>query len=108
MGMVNYSRIGRVGWKWGSRVLRIYLVVVLVFALLQTKLIFIGASTQGKAESVVTPTGGAELVRMRSAKGTEIVGLFGKALDEGEAGKRPTVIWFYGNAMCMNDALEEF
>jgi pimeloyl-ACP methyl ester carboxylesterase len=113
LGMVNYSRIWHVGWKWGSRMLWIYLVVVLVFALLQTKLIFVGASTQGKAESLVTPTGGAELVRMRSARGTEIVGLFGKAVMgdgsvDADAGKKPTVIWFYGNAMCMNDGLEEF
>ncbi|HUO10327.1 MAG TPA: alpha/beta hydrolase [Phycisphaerae bacterium] len=104
VGRRVWRRLGRIGRK----VLWIYLVVALVLTLLQKKLIFIGAETQGTSESQVSPPAGSELVRLRTAEGTGITGLFGKATEGADAATAPTVIWFYGNAMCMNDALQEF
>ena len=104
-----WRRIGRVMWKISRILLIVYLVAGLVLALLQKKLIFVGAETRGTAASNVSPPAGSELVKLRTPDGTPIVGLFGKATDNtADTAKAPTVLWFYGNAMCMNDALEEF
>jgi pimeloyl-ACP methyl ester carboxylesterase len=87
----------------------VYVVVGLMLAAFQTKLIFIGAATQGKPEAVVDPPPLSELVRMRAADGAEVVGLFGRSVDGAEAARRrPTVLFFYGNAMCMKDAVDNF
>lgn len=42
-------------WRAFKSLLRIYLVVAILLALLQKKLIFIGTSTQGKPESQASP-----------------------------------------------------
>ncbi len=86
--------------------------MILVLALLQKKLIFIGASTQGTPEAEVTPVD-SELLHLHAPDGTAppipIAGLFGKTTKPGsEPATAPTILWFYGNAMCMNDALSEF
>jgi hypothetical protein len=93
------------------KLLRVYLVVILVLALLQKKLIFIGASTQGTPEAEVTPVD-SELLHLHAADNIPpipIAGLFGKTSKPGsDPATAPTILWFYGNAMCMNDALSEF
>jgi fermentation-respiration switch protein FrsA (DUF1100 family) len=86
-----------------------YVVVGLMLAAFQTKLIFIGASTQGTEAAVVDPPPISELVHLRAADGTRIEGLFGRSVDgEAAALRRPTVLFFYGNAMCMKDAVDNF
>jgi hypothetical protein len=111
-------------WRKAKRVLRsiviIYLLVCLVMYLLQTKLIFPGASMQGTADAVVKPGYGEELVHLKTKDGVALVGLFGKAeppLPAPRAGTggqdarvtglaenapRPVVLYFYGNGECMN------
>ena len=123
-------------WRKAKRVLRsvvvIYLLVCLVMYLLQTKLIFPGASMQGTAEAVVRPGAGEELVRLTTKDGVPVVGLFGKAepprvplrvatggrevgvaetLSQTQTGGQdarvtdaphPVVLYFYGNGECMN------
>jgi uncharacterized protein len=99
----RFGRLRRLAWK----LLRIYLLVILVLALFQKKLIFIGTSTQGRPEAQVSPVD-SELVHLRAPDGTAITGLFGQAMNNANPATAPTILWFYGNAMCMNDALPEF
>ena len=91
----------------------VYIGVVVVFYAIQTKLIFTGSETQGRAEAVVRPPPGTELVALTTAKGDRVFALFGKALNPDgsprpDASSRPTLLYFYGNAMSLNDASEEF
>jgi pimeloyl-ACP methyl ester carboxylesterase len=68
----------------------------------QTGLIFPGRATQGRDVAQVTPSGGAELIRVKTRCGDEIAALFGTALTgDGrplhDARSRPTMLFFYGN-----------
>jgi fermentation-respiration switch protein FrsA (DUF1100 family) len=105
-------------WSW--RLLRIaalvYLGLCLVFAYLQTKMIFPGAATQGQRHAVVRPSTqlAEELVELRASDGTKIVGLFGPALradgtllPPDERAAAPTLLYFYGNGMCLADCAGE-
>ena len=47
---------------------------------LQTRIIFPGQDTQGRAEARVRPRPGTELVRLRTDDGVPIVALYGPAL----------------------------
>jgi fermentation-respiration switch protein FrsA (DUF1100 family) len=91
----------------------IYAGVTIVFFTLQTKMIFPGAETQGSPGAVVQPPPGSELVELTTPRGDRVVALFGKALAPngsplGDASGRPTLLYFYGNAMCLNDCSEQF
>jgi fermentation-respiration switch protein FrsA (DUF1100 family) len=94
----------------------IYLGLVAVLYSLQTRMIFPGGSTQGQPSAVVRPRPGTELIELTTKHGERVVALFGPALlPDGRrdplAEKRPTMLYFYGNAMCLNDAsfdLEQF
>jgi fermentation-respiration switch protein FrsA (DUF1100 family) len=82
-------------------------------ASLEAKLIFPGAATQGRPDTVIPPGNGYELVRLATPDGTAIVAQFGHALDSrGEPAanpeRRPTVIFFYGNGSCAAYSAEEF
>ena len=84
-----------------------------MLALLQTQLIFPGAATQGHPDAVVRPTGGAEIVNLKTTTGESIAALFGPALTPDgsphpDAKHRPTLLYFYGNGMCMADCEGEF
>jgi fermentation-respiration switch protein FrsA (DUF1100 family) len=104
--------------RWAWRLARIpiiaYLGLAVVLSLLQTQLIFPGAATQGQAEAIVDPaTLDAELVTLKTPGGEKVVALFGRALDETgrphpQASSRPTLLYFYGNGMCMADCEIEF
>ena len=104
----RFHRLRRLAWK----ILRLDLLVILVLALLQKKLIFIGASTQGTPEAQVTAVD-SQLLHLHTPDSTAppipIAALFGKSLNPStNPATAPTILWFYGNAMCMNDALSEF
>jgi fermentation-respiration switch protein FrsA (DUF1100 family) len=84
-----------------------------LFASLQTRLIFPGAQTQGQPYAVVRPGADSELVTLTTANDDRVVALFGPALTRAghhhpEASRRPTLLYFYGNGMCLNDTLEQF
>ena len=90
-----------------------YLGVAIFLATIQAQLIFPGAATQGRPESAVAPPRDCDLVRLPTAAGDEVVALFGPALTpeggpRGDAATCPTILYFYGNAMCLNAALPEF
>ena len=94
----------------------IYLIVIAVLYSLQTRIIFPGTSTKGQPWAEVRPHPGTELIQLTTKHGERIVALFGPALlpdgrPDSLAAQRPSMIYFYGNAMCLNDAsfdLEQF
>jgi fermentation-respiration switch protein FrsA (DUF1100 family) len=91
----------------------VYLGSLIVLYSLQTRLIFPGQATQGQPFAEVRPRPGTELVRLQTPGGEPIVALVGPALTpEGRphphAADRPTLIYFYGNAMCLSYAEPEF
>jgi pimeloyl-ACP methyl ester carboxylesterase len=104
------ARLKRAGYRICRLIVILYLVVCLLFLAFQTKLIFPGAATQGSPEAVVTPPPGTELLKLKTQSGATIAALFGKASPAGPLAKEsaPTLIYFYGNAMCLKDALQEF
>jgi pimeloyl-ACP methyl ester carboxylesterase len=93
--------------------LLVYAGIVVVLFAIQTRLIFPGSETQGKPEAVVPTPPDAELVTLTTARGDRVVALFGKALSPDgsprpDASACPTLLYFYGNAMCLRDASDEF
>jgi len=101
-----------------SRAVALLTVLYLALALpchasLQTSVIFPGHSTQGQPEAQLNPPPGSELIGLRTSRGERIVALFGAALTpEGlphpSASARPTILFFYGNAMCLSKSMDEF
>jgi uncharacterized protein len=96
-------------WHWRlARILALSYVGGLLFLYIaQAGFIFPGRATQGKPESQITVRSDAELITLTSASGQTIKALFGKALQPNgtplaNAAARPTVLFFYGNAMCLN------
>jgi uncharacterized protein len=90
-----------------------YLGILAVFFSLQSRIIFPGQETQGQPQALVRPRPGTELLRLTTRQGVPIVALHGPALTADgrphpEAASRPTLIYFYGNAMCLNYSAEEF
>ena len=90
----------------------LYLAVCIVLYALQTSMIFPGRSTQGQRQAVVPPSrsGDYELVMLTKASGTRIVTAFGKAMSRDgtilpDAPSRPMILLFYGNGMCLADAM---
>ena len=94
----------------------VYLGTVTVLFSLQTRIIFPGASTQGQPFAEVRPRPGTELVNLKTDRGDRVVALYGGALlpdsqSDPDSAVRPTMIFFYGNAMCLNYStgmLEQF
>src|SRR5687767_2957357 len=100
-------------WRVARVLLVSYLGTVLVLSLLQTTMIFPGAATQGQKHAVVRPMPGSELLSLRTKGGETVAALFGPALtpdgkQHQQARSRPTILFFYGNGMCMADALGIF
>ncbi len=103
--------------RWLKRfavvVVGVYAGLAIVLATMQTSLIFPGAASQGRREAVVGPIEGSEIVELKTAGGEKVVAMFGPAetLDgkiRDDAKERPTILYFYGNGMCMADCEGEF
>lgn len=95
--------------------LLIYIGVCIVIYALQNWMIFPGHATQGTPAARVAPSKHYELLELKTASGDRIVAVFGRAafangtpLPDAEAAARPTVLFFYGNGMCLADAMEQF
>lgn len=78
---------------------------------LQARMIFPGSSTQGRPEAVVHAEPGEELLRLPSPGG-EVAALFSPARSAdgsplADAADRPTLVFFYGNAMCLSYTISE-
>jgi fermentation-respiration switch protein FrsA (DUF1100 family) len=90
----------------------VFVAFIAVLAGLQTRMIFPGSETQGKPESEVPPRPDAEKVVLATPAGDRVVALFGPALTatgkpHPDAANRPTLLYFYGNGMCMKDAVTD-
>ena len=103
--------------RWWLKILRIGLAVYLGLAVtmyfLQDWMIFPGAATQGRAEAAVRPAADEQLVALPTASGEKITLLFGPALrpdgsPHPDAAHRPTILYFYGNAMSLSACAAEF
>jgi pimeloyl-ACP methyl ester carboxylesterase len=91
----------------------VYVGLCIVLAVFQTAIIFPGSATQGRADCVVRPFQGSELVELKTKQGEKVVALFGPAMTTSgaphpDAKNRPTLLYFYGNGMCMADCEGEF
>lgn len=73
----------------------------------QDFLIFPGHSTQNSDVAQIHVGPGEELVHLKTADGTPVVGLFG-ASSTGTGGRQPAAIYFYGNAMSASGCEDEF
>ncbi len=104
----------RRAWRVARIPLLVYLGLLIVLTRFQSQLIFPGQATQGRPEARVQPPPGAGLVTLTTRGGDRVVALFGPALPaQGlaprfDAASRPTVLYFYGNGMCLADCLVEF
>jgi hypothetical protein len=90
-----------------------YLGFAAVMFSLQCRIIFPGHDTQGQHFAEVHPRPGTELVRLKTQQGVPIVALYGSAMTpDGRpdplASERPTLLYFYGNAMCLKHAERDF
>jgi uncharacterized protein len=91
----------------------VYLGFTTVMFSIQTRIIFPGQETQGRPYAEVRPRPGTELIRLETHQGVSIVALFGPALTadgrpDALAADRPTLLYFYGNGMCLKYAESEF
>jgi pimeloyl-ACP methyl ester carboxylesterase len=92
----------------------LYLAICVVFYLLQEKLIFPGAAaSQGKQDSIVQQPPGCQLLSLKTPDGERVAAVFGPAQQRNgeplaDPAHAPTIVFFYGNGMCMSDAMEEF
>jgi pimeloyl-ACP methyl ester carboxylesterase len=91
----------------------IYIILIVVFSALQNWIIFPGASSQGQKHAIVHASPNYELVELKSPTNQKIAAVFGPALaPDGSphptAAQQPTILWFYGNGMCLADCFSEF
>lgn len=78
--------------------------------MIQEQLIFPGHSSQGQRYARIQPVEDTELLPLKTAGGDQIYVLFGKVLDRNgrilaDSASRPTIIFFYGNAMTLSDCI---
>jgi fermentation-respiration switch protein FrsA (DUF1100 family) len=109
---IRLSGIRRIAMRILRDVVAIYLGLLTLLYSFQTRVIFPGASTQGQPFAEVQPRRDTELVTLRTARGERVVALFGPAMTsdgriDPDAAARPTMIYFYGNAMCMSYAVAD-
>jgi uncharacterized protein len=91
----------------------IYLVLLAVYYGFQTRIIFPGAESQGQPFAKLRPPPGCELVTLATPLGEQVAAIYGPALapdarPDPAADSRPTLIYFYGNAMCASASIDQF
>jgi fermentation-respiration switch protein FrsA (DUF1100 family) len=106
-------RLRQMFWSVTRISLAVYFGLLVFLYFTQDGLIFVGHQTQGKesARIDVAPAG-MERIALTTAQGTPLIALFGAALTPDnrprpDAAKRPTLLYFYGNGMCLRDTLSE-
>jgi uncharacterized protein len=103
-------------WHWirlvAKTVLFSYAIIVLVFYLLQTTLVFPGSWGQGSAAAKVNVPNDAELISLTTPDGQQVKALFGAALPASVTSaaqtRRPTILYFYGNGMSLSACVDQF
>ncbi len=78
----------------------------MLFAYFQAALIFPGRATRGRADANVLPKADEQLVTLTTESGEKVVALFARAIGPegpyGDDARRPTLLFCYGNGMCLN------
>lgn len=97
--------------RCGLLMLAGFMLLIALLYFQQDGLIFPGAASRGQPWAVAEPPAGTELVPLQAA-GARTVGLFGPALSANgataaDASRRPTLLYFYGNGMCLKDAVPD-
>jgi fermentation-respiration switch protein FrsA (DUF1100 family) len=108
---VRKARRWRLLARWLGLLGLAYLGVCVVIFALQNWMLFPGHSTQGTPDATVRPFGSTEVVHLKSAIGDDIAMLYAPALSPDgtahpDAIHRPTILFFYGNGMCMAYTLD--
>ncbi len=80
---------------------------------LQDYLIFPGRSSQGTARAIIGESTWYEKVPLTTRDHETTVAIFGAALNangtpRADAARQPTVLFFYGNAMCLADCFSQY
>jgi fermentation-respiration switch protein FrsA (DUF1100 family) len=91
----------------------LYVALCIIMFSIQDWMIFAGRSTQGTAEAIVRPSTEYELLHLKTADGDPFVAIFGFAIDGldqpvTDSVSRPTILFFYGNAMSLSGCFDMF
>jgi len=91
----------------------LYLTLCVIMFSIQNWMIFPGHATQGQAQAIIHPSPAFELLHLKTADGDSIVAIFGVATDSRDqpltdSASQPTILFFYGNAMCLADSFGQF
>jgi uncharacterized protein len=111
--LTSQHRIKRLAYRILRFLAFLYLAICVVFYLLQEKLIFPGAASQGQQDAIVHQPPGCQLLSLKTPEGERVAAIFGPAQQRNgeplpDPAHAPTIVFFYGNGMCMSDAMEEF
>ncbi len=83
-----------------------YIVILMLFAYFQAALIFPGRATRGRADANVLPKADEQLVTLTTESNEKVVALFGRAIGPDglydDDSRRPTLLFCYGNGMCLS------
>jgi pimeloyl-ACP methyl ester carboxylesterase len=74
----------------------------------EAQILFPGSNTQHHLAARVRPPPGCDLLTLRAPDGTRITALFGKPLAPHPTSKHFTLLYFYGNGMCLATSLTVF
>ncbi len=86
-----------------------YLCAMALVYWIQEKLIFPGALSQGRPDCAPRTGPGIERLQLTTPEGEHVAGIMAQALDrdgrvDPEAARSPTILYFYGNGMCLADS----
>jgi len=109
------QRSRKLAWRILRGAVLVYLGVIAGLFMFQESIIFPGRATQGRRDAVVPASryGDYELLKLTTSSGVPIVAVFGAALSPdgsklADSQTRPTILLFYGNGMCLADAMSWF
>ncbi len=100
-------------WRGGLFIIMAYAGLCVVYMWHQDRHLFPGRVTQGRADSIVSPSADYESVHFTTASRDDIFAIFGTALDADDhvlpdAASRPTIIYFNGNGSTVASVLDLF
>ncbi len=106
------SAAGRIGILVALLILA-YAIPGVAFYGLNYHSLFPGVGTHGRPHAIVPPSKDYELLHFTTSHGDLVYAIFGRALDADnhvlpDAASRPTVLYFYCNAVSMADSFNEF
>jgi uncharacterized protein len=101
-GLIVPKRLRRILARIFYSAVTIYLIVCIVIFSIQSWLIFPGADSHGQPSSVIHADSQRQLLDLTATDGVKIAAIFGGPLAPSEA-EPPTILYCYGNGMCLAD-----